>query len=220
MALTTVDLPWATWPMVPVGRVCGGGEVEGVRSGNQHWPSPCHACRGRTHTSHTQLHTSHTHTPPTHAPMLMVACREMTSGDSGVSVVTSSVARSCWLERWVEGEGWLSVPRGQVQGRREGRSGRARGGGGAHASADGRVCLFRPSAVHTESRYRRSPLSMNASHFNPPRSVAGGVDRGGQRRVREGWRPGRCNRARGAVCVSLFPRHPTPRSSAWSADTG
>ena len=44
MALTTVDFPWATWPIVPI---------------------------------------------------LMVACLEITSGDSGVSFSGSSVSRFC-----------------------------------------------------------------------------------------------------------------------------
>lgn len=30
-------------------------------------------------------------------PILIVACREMTDGESGVSVFTSSVARSCFI---------------------------------------------------------------------------------------------------------------------------
>ena len=53
---------------------------------------------------------------PQCAPMLMVACREMTSGDSGVSLLTSKVARSCsrqWHDQPAAGIG-----RKHVRGRR------------------------------------------------------------------------------------------------------
>ena len=68
MALTTVDLPCATCPIVPAG-ACYWWELVG-NQGKEKWPCA-------------------------HAPMLMVACLEMTSGDSGVSSAGLSLARSC-----------------------------------------------------------------------------------------------------------------------------
>lgn len=74
------------------------------------WPSPpstCRAPRGRwclrRHATprrisariSTQRGASHFTTRGRCAPMLMVAWRLMTSGESGVSLLTSSVARSC-----------------------------------------------------------------------------------------------------------------------------
>ena len=84
--------------------------------GRRRWPSPLCSCRvprgrwslggwaggaapGARQISHTArlLRLAATHTPPpgrAHAPMFIVAWREITSGDSGVSFVTSSDARS------------------------------------------------------------------------------------------------------------------------------
>jgi hypothetical protein len=45
-----------------------------------------------------------------HSPMLMVACREMTSGDRGVSLAGSRVLRSCSKRQCGE----LSTDRGQA----------------------------------------------------------------------------------------------------------
>lgn len=134
MALTTVDLPWATWPMVPVVEVRGdvflrGKEAEEEERGGRG--------RGRRRKRRREveeeeeeeeveeeevvgerqksggrsillvrlparsvLSFSRSLAPSLSrslslSPMLIVAWREMTSGDSGVSLETSSVERSC-----------------------------------------------------------------------------------------------------------------------------
>ncbi len=72
MALTTVDLPCATCPMVPARRGAASAAA-----------APGRAARRRRSAGG--------------APMLMVACREMTSGDSGVSSAALSLDRSCHM---------------------------------------------------------------------------------------------------------------------------
>ena len=99
IALTTVDLPWATWPMVPVERGgCGVERVSEKEGERGRGSERARAVAGGESPSISCLPSAHNSSANFPSPMLIVAWREMTSGDSGVSFVTSSVARSCCWE--------------------------------------------------------------------------------------------------------------------------
>ena len=74
MAFTTVDLPCATWPMVPAPQTV-------LKAWASHRFAAGELDRQRVNEAG--------------APMLIVACREMTSGDRGVRSATLSLDKSC-----------------------------------------------------------------------------------------------------------------------------